>query len=442
MKDDRPEWTDEEIESAAMDIASSRPTLSIVPEGFVSNDWQVKLIRRQVGKKSIICRRPENVNITLQLCPDWAGRVWYDEHANRTMVRDPPWLDMNRPSKQDSGDAEWTDSDSVRLSAWIQEKVDVELEMSVDDIDRGVEIAAKANMRCPFREYLEGLEWDGVGRLDAWLTDYLNAEPGEYTSNTGRWWLLSAVARTYQPGCKADLVLILEGKQGTKKSTALATLVGQRWFADTPVDIGSKDAYLALEGIVIFELAELDSLRRADVGAAKAFFSSQFDTFRPPYGRRTVKMPRRCVFAATVNPSAPYLLDPSGARRYLPIKCGEGEIEPLAKMRDQLWAEAVVKYKAGMKWYPENTEQMQLVEDNQDSRTESDAWHEILALWVEGRDAISMVDLLEQALKIEKANFDRQSEIRVGRIMRKLGFERKRQTTGARAWRYIRNEST
>src|SRR6185369_14361928 len=108
----------------------------------------------------------------------------------------------------------------------------------------------------PVREYLDGLAWDGTKRLDRWLAAYLGAADTPYTQAVGERWMISAVARIYRPGCQADSVLILEGQQGIKKSSALAEL-GSPWFSDRLSEFGSKDAAMEMAGIWIIELAEL-----------------------------------------------------------------------------------------------------------------------------------------------------------------------------------------
>jgi predicted P-loop ATPase len=132
--------------------------------------------------------------------------------------------------------------------------------------------------------------------------------------------MISTVARIFEPGVKADCCLILEGEQGSGKSSALRTLAAP-WFTDEIAELGSKDAALQSHGVWIIELAELDSMSRADVGRIKAFMSRSVDRFRPPYGKRLIESPRQCVFAGSVNHSD-YLRDETGARRFWPVECG------------------------------------------------------------------------------------------------------------------------
>jgi predicted P-loop ATPase len=132
----------------------------------------------------------------------------------------------------------------------------------------------------PVRSYSESIRWDGVERLDRWLSLYLGSEDTAYARAVGARWLISAIARIYHPGVKADCCLVLEGPQGSKKSTALKTLAGA-WFTDELADLGTKDSALQTRGVWIIELSELDTLSRSEVSRIKAFMSRTTDRFRP-----------------------------------------------------------------------------------------------------------------------------------------------------------------
>jgi len=171
------------------------------------------------------------------------------------------------------------------------------------------------------REYLLGLHWDGVPRIDRWLIDHLGAENNALNKAFGAKWLIGCVARVMRPGCKLDTALILEGRQGLMKSTALSTL-GSPWVTDHMPDLGSKDAMEHLQGVWIIELAELSSLSRVEAGRIKAFLSTPSDRFRPSYGRATANHPRQCGFAGSINPGGSgYLPDETGNRRFWCVKC-------------------------------------------------------------------------------------------------------------------------
>ncbi|HEY2528179.1 MAG TPA: virulence-associated E family protein, partial [Xanthobacteraceae bacterium] len=164
-----------------------------------------------------------------------------------------------------------------------------------------------------------------------------------YTAAVGTCMLIAAVARIYEPGCKADAVPIFEGKQGLLKSTAIKTMF-YPWFTDELADLGSKDAAMQTRGIWGIEISELDAMTRGEVSKIKAFVSRTTDRFRPPYGKRVIESKRSCVFVGSTN-SDDYLKDASGARRFQPVDLGvtgDIDIEGLRRDRDLLWAEAVI----------------------------------------------------------------------------------------------------
>ena len=189
--------------------------------------------------------------------------------------------------------------------------------------------------------------------LSAWLTAYLGVEPinakeQAYVESVSRLSLIQAVARIFDPGCKADSVPILEGDQGIGKSSALRVLHDHRYFGDALPPMGTKDASDYIRGKWGIELAELAFQRKADVEAQKAFISRQEERFRPAYGREEICYPRQCVFWGTTN-RTDYLTDETGNRRFLPIKTGKIDLAGLREVRDKPWAEAVYNYQQGEK---------------------------------------------------------------------------------------------
>lgn len=228
----------------------------------------------------------------------------------------------------------------------------------------------------PFLQALETLRWDGTPRLISAARAILGAaEPVEAIAFA--WWLISVVARAYEPGCQVDHMIVLEGPQGEGKTTFLRILAGAtRYFVRHASDasggaLHNKDLLMKLHGAAIVELAEMDGLqRRADVAAIKAFADERVDNFRAPYERAIEAHPRRCGFAATVNVGA-YLHDATGGRRYWPIACGKIDLKLAGEWTPQLWAEAVIYYKAGVHWWPTVAERDALgLTERQESRRE------------------------------------------------------------------------
>ena len=206
--------------------------------------------------------------------------------------------------------------------------------------------------RHPVAEWLRSLGWDGVERLHRLLPDYLGTMDDRLHQQLGSMWATGAVSRPLNPGSKLDYTLVLVGKQDIGKSTAVESLAMRpEWFNDTPADLRSKDARIALRGTWLMEMAELDSIKRSELSAMKAFLTDTVDKYRPPYGKTDELYPRSTVFVGTTN-ERQFLTDRTGNRRFWPVETEHIDIEALKRDREQLWAEAVHRYDAGKRWWP------------------------------------------------------------------------------------------
>jgi predicted P-loop ATPase len=306
-----------------------------------------------------------NVLHALRNAPEWTDVLAYDEFEIRVVTRrPPPW----RGAKV----AKWADDHDTRACAWFQ---DVGIPANVGVVGRAIQTIAREKPVHPVREYLKDLHWDRTPRLDRWLTSYFGVEDNPYVRAVGSRFLVSAVARVFKPGCQADNMLILEGHQGILKSSALRALA-EPWFADRISQLGSKDSAIEVAGVWLFEMSELDALTKTSNSAIKSFVSRRSDRFRPPYGKHVIDHPRQCVFAGTINPVEGYLKDPSGARRFWPVTCGDIDLESLARDRDQLWSEAVVHFMRGAPWWLETPRLEAFAKAEQEVRYEAGAWTE------------------------------------------------------------------
>ncbi len=355
----------------------------------------------------------------------WKGSIAYDEFSDKTYwAKQPPRLDESAfpaPKK----DSEVSDRDALYLHHWFAMTVGVKF--PVEGLLKAVEYAAHQNKTCPPREYLKALKWDGVPRLRTMFEKYFGTLPSDYASNVGRWWMISAVARVLEPGCKADCILILQGPQGAKKSTALHVLGGD-WYSNSLPDVTSKDAAIALGGSWILEIPELEAMNRSATTAFKDFSARTFDRYRPPYGRFQITRERMCVFAGTTNEDK-ILNDPTGARRFWPVNVAETGVIDIPKLkadRDQLWAEAMAEWSRGELWHPTG-EIVQAVIAEQDERYTDDAWSVAVAKWCDawertGGQDFTLADVMISGLSIDLPKLDAHATTRVGKILRRIGY--------------------
>lgn len=219
------------------------------------------------------------------------------------------------------------------------------IELSKANLADALEQAADLASYHPVREYLAGLEWDGVDRVDRFLGDYLGAEDGKLTKATSRLMLVAAVRRALRAGCKFDVMPVLVGRQGTGKSSALKNLCPDpNWFSDETLDLGHnpEKAGMHLQGTWVHEVAELAGITnaRAKLENLRAFMSRDTDRFRRPYDRFPTVSPREFVMVGTTN-SGSFLTDITGNRRFAPVRTGAVDLAAIERDRDQLWAEAV-----------------------------------------------------------------------------------------------------
>jgi predicted P-loop ATPase len=401
-------------------------------------------------------RNEANVITALSCDEAFAGTLVFDEFRQEIMVaRKLPWDDQASPLPRP-----WADADDVRCAEWLQRR---EINVPPVVVSRSVIAVARDVRIHPVRDYLNGLVWDGVQRLDSWALTYLGADDTPLNRAFGALWAISAVARIMRPGAKVDHMLILEGPQGARKSTALKVLAGADWFTDELAEIGSKDAAQQMRGVWIIEIAELDAIGRAEVSRIKAFLSRTVDRYRPPYERYVIDVPRQCVFAGSVNPDT-YLRDETGNRRFWPLRCGTIDLDALRQDRDQLWAEAVVRYHEGAIWWLQDPVLIAMADALQATRLQSDAWDDLIEHWLAferrrvnrgyvGYDDwqdeeveraapladVSVGEILEQAIGVEPGRWSRADQMRVTAWLKANGWSRHQvRTDSGRQWRYRR----
>lgn len=352
---------------------------------------------------------------------DWKGVVALDEFSLKiTKCKPPPFAHGTI--------GEWSETDDARTAMLLQRQYGFTPSSAL--VREAISVVADSNRVHPVREYLRSLTWDGIPRLESWLHELVGAPDTPYTRRVGKWWLMGAVMRALNPGCKFDYTLVLAGKQGKKKSSILAALGGD-WFSDADLDFANKDAMLALQGKLIYEIAELGALARTDERRQKSFLSRRFDEFRPPYGRGFVKVPRQMVFAGSTN-EWEWNKDPTGGRRFWPIDCGTIRVDLAIANRDQYFAEALHYVEAGERCWPEENEQAELFDPEQLKIEQQDAFFDALWEWVHRQaEPFSLVDAAVGGLDMKDlTKLTRDVQTRVGQALRKIGCTKHERKSG------------
>ena len=297
-----------------------------------------------------------------------SGRIAFDRFASRYVAKGAlPW-------NMQPGTRLWTDADDAGLRWYLENKYEV---TGRDKVQDAMIMNAEQNGFNEVLDYLDSLTWDGVPRLDMLFTDYLGAEDNVYTRAVARKSFTAAVARAFEPGCKYDTMPILIGRQGAGKSTLIRTM-GKKWYADGLSTFEGKEAAENIQGKWIIEAGEMAGYTRAEENASKQFLSRQVDVFRQAYGRRTQEYPRRCVFFGSSN-QYEFLKDITGNRRFWPIdieaqKPTKNVYVNLPSEVDQIWAEAVVRYKNGESLIIEDNEAaLKIAETAREAHMESNS---------------------------------------------------------------------
>lgn len=340
-------------------------------------DWRARLDRTSKGQIAVTV---PNFKHILNHDERLKGRIWNDTFAGRMCCQGPlPW-------KADRGVREWNDVDDAGIRCYLEQVYHLTGTAKIYD---AVNLVASDNARDPVRDYLESLHWDGTARLDTFFIDRVRAEDTPYTRAVTRKMFTAAVRRVYQPGCKFDQVCVLSGPQGKGKDTLLAKMAG-RWYNDSITSFDGKDAREALRGVWIVELGEMTVFNKSEAEIIKQFISQTEDRYRAAYERRAEVHPRRCVFFGTSNKVA-YLTDNTGNRRFWPLECPgldtEDEVKAMLNATtqlvvDQVWAEAVVRHKAG----EELLLPSELAGDalaHQEAHQQTEPWAGLISVWLD-----------------------------------------------------------
>lgn len=387
----------------------------------------------------------------LERLPDIKDVLGFDELRNTVQCRKAwPWP-YAKPG-------EVRNADSLLLGKWLTDTYGLP-SISKAALEEGMLTVAATRRYHPIRDYLTGLKWDGKPRVDNWLVHVLGEKPDtikpalfEYLGLVGRFWLLGMVYRVMEPGCKFDYCPVLEGNGGLRKSTLVETLATSEYFSDTPFEVGKgKEAQEQVQGLWLYEIAELTHFSKSEVGAIKAFISAKVDRYRVAYGSTVESFPRQCVLVGTTNEDT-YLRDRTGNRRFWPIPVKRQiNTEFVAKYREQLLAEAFARYLQGEAYSPTGEQEERLFKPMQESRlvetavdgellyvlTRVPMQNGIQSVVNELADFVTLPQLV-QALGADPAKAPPGLQGQITSWLKHEGWERKRSSVAPRPWGYVR----
>lgn len=363
------------------------------------------------------------------------------DNALRLLERHPPLTTLlffdefyHRSYKPDGN--EWSDADTVLLLLRIQRDIGLS-RLSKDALEDALTGYATTHRRHAVRDWLDTLAWDGIARIDSCLPLYFGAPDTEYVRAVSRNFWLGLAARAYHPGCQLDTMLVLEGRQGTRKTSALRA-IGGAWHMEASRSVSDPEFFSDLEGKLVVEIADLDALARAEVTRIKQVLTCTSDRYRVKYGRRASDHPRQCVFVGTTNEDT-YLRDHTGGRRFWPVPCGEIHDDLLLQARPLLFAEAAHRVRGGEAWHVVPQAEAEV---EQEARRQHDPWESMISSWTSENLFLSEVTTNQVAIEcllMRGQDCNRMSEMRIGQALRKLGWMRTRRTRdGVLTYLYLR----
>jgi predicted P-loop ATPase len=393
-------------------------------------NWLSGCVTGETGK--VVANLANALSALRALLPDCLG---YDEMARCAILMKPLASDpkfYRRPL---------TDVDIGILQTHLQRNGLPRLPKDV--MHQAADIRAHEESFHPLRAWLNNLVHDGKPRIrgglhqgervQPFLARYFGADATPYVAAIGTYFLIFMVARIYRPGCKGDYMLVLEGPQGSGKSTGCGKLGGEHFDDSLPELSAGKDVSQHLRNKWLIEVSEMHAMNKADTLQLKAFITRTVERYRPSYGRREVEEPRQCVFVGTTNATA-YLKDPTGGRRFWPVKTRRVAIDALERDRDQIFAEAVQMFHAGEQWWPDREFETAHIAPEQAARYEADAWEEAIAKGIEGTRETSLLQLAKSALDIDKDKLTRGDQLRISAALKQFGWGEVRRSKGVRYW--------
>lgn len=402
-------------------IKKETPTIRVEDNTIPLISESVAALHEKVGIPKTASGQPicnvQTCRMMLESIREFKDMFWFDEFHQKYYTR------MPKPTATGIDDSvrEFSTIDNLFLLDFFQSKLGLS-RLGDEMLNKAVMMHSQKNLRNEPKDWFETLEWDGKKRIDEFFIDCFGGKPGEYTRAVGRNFWTSMVARIYRPGCQNDYMVVLEGAQGIGKSTALQA-IGGKWYTTASNAIERSDFYQVLQGNILIEIAELDAFSKAEVTRIKSVITDSTDRYRAPYDRKPQDYPRQSVFVGTTNESH-WQRDHTGGRRFWPIYCQDINLQKIKDDREQLFAEAIVRFKKGADWYMTPFDETKA---EQERRRQVDEWEDRIEAYLTrpgGADWTTIMDIAESALKIEAGKVDVRVQRRIAAALSSLGWEK------------------
>ena len=363
------------------------------------NAWRHHLDMGEKGVK----RNLTNLMVHLRFLPDLGQKIRFNEQT-----QSPEWKGRKLE-----------DHDFIDIRLTIEK---AGFQPNESDVRPGVMRLAHENRYNPIADYLAGLEWDGIDRIDHWMVRLLGSPKDEFVRLVSSKSLIAAVARVMKPGCQVDTMVVLEGPQGIRKSSAIQELFSTEYAFEIVSGFENHRALAnSMIGAWAVELAEFVAVTKSNPATVKGLISMRHDRVILPYGRSLTDLPRRVTFWGTINPDdAGYLGDTTGNRRYWPVPVTKVDIEGIRNHRDQMWAEAFRRYKENERWWLEGDEDA-LSSANTEQREDMDPWVEVLRDKMMSVDHITATDAMSK-IGVPFERMDKRTQMRTTNALKKIGF--------------------
>lgn len=365
-----------------------------------------------------------NIALILSNHPEWRGKFCWDTVRTQPLISEDPLTDLL----------------ISQVATWLGVRERLPLH-NLALLEKEIRAQAMAVPRDLIQEWLASLPpWDGIERLPEWLLDITGAEKNEMGMAASRLIIVAMVARALEPGCIFRIVFVLEGPENSGKTTLVRAL-GGAWYSNLSTNIETKEAYMAIQGVWVAEMSELEGLSKTEENRLKNFITATKDDWIPKFSNERLSIPRRTIFIGTTNESE-YLKGMSGNTRFIPIRTGPIiDIELFREIREQLFAEALAWYKDHKKdwWHLPEEASRQILEARKDRQIEN-GYKDALNEWLRAHrpEETSWPDIATCFLKIDLEKWkDKNLQMQIAQALRLLGWEKRtvrREGTVRKVW--------